>query len=63
MVAKRKDGAIGLLLDDEEEERLRKKQRKKTEEGYPIYTEDELGIDMSRGGDTELCPFDCKCCY
>ena len=37
------------------------KQRKRTEEGYTIYHEDELG--MNKGGETELCPFDCKCCF
>ncbi|KIK91615.1 hypothetical protein PAXRUDRAFT_830679 [Paxillus rubicundulus Ve08.2h10] len=36
--------------------------RRKTEEGYHIYDEDELGIS-ARGGDTPLCPFDCKCCF
>ncbi|KAI9205067.1 uncharacterized protein BJ171DRAFT_82542 [Polychytrium aggregatum] len=32
-----------------------------TEEGYKIYGEDELF--SSTGGDTEDCPFDCRCCY
>mmetsp|Transcript_36883 Transcript_36883/g.82024 ORF Transcript_36883/g.82024 Transcript_36883/m.82024 type:complete len:168 (+) Transcript_36883:78-581(+) len=36
--------------------------RKKTEEGYAIYSEEELGLNK-RGGDTPLCPFDCDCCY
>eukprot|EP00299_Pterocystis_sp_00344_P006190 c17976_g1_i1.p1 GENE.c17976_g1_i1~~c17976_g1_i1.p1 ORF type:complete len:104 (+),score=22.12 c17976_g1_i1:36-347(+) len=35
--------------------------RKRTEEGYPIYTEEELRI--GQGGDTPLCPFDCDCCF
>jgi hypothetical protein len=35
--------------------------RKRTEEGYAIYHEDEL--KMNKGGDTDLCPFDCTCCY
>uniref|UniRef100_A0A7S0UUJ0 DUF1764 domain-containing protein n=1 Tax=Polytomella parva TaxID=51329 RepID=A0A7S0UUJ0_9CHLO len=39
-----------------------KKGRKKTEEGYNIYTEDELGLGRA-GGNTELCPFDCNCCF
>lgn len=38
------------------------KARKKTEEGFVIYTEDELGLGK-KGGDTDLCPFDCDCCY
>lgn len=37
-------------------------QRKRTEEGYVIYTEEELGFGKSGGG-TDLCPFDCKCCF
>ena len=35
---------------------------RKTEEGYVIYTEDELGFGK-KGGDTDLCPFDCDCCF
>ena len=34
---------------------------KRTEEGYRIYTAKELNI--GKGGDSELCPFDCSCCY
>ena len=36
--------------------------RRKTEEGFAIYTEAELGLG-GKGGDTDLCPFDCQCCY
>eukprot|EP01130_Rhizamoeba_saxonica_P004134 TRINITY_DN1704_c0_g1_i1.p2 TRINITY_DN1704_c0_g1~~TRINITY_DN1704_c0_g1_i1.p2 ORF type:complete len:110 (+),score=30.09 TRINITY_DN1704_c0_g1_i1:3-332(+) len=32
-----------------------------TEEGYRIYTLDELNI--GKGGDTPDCPFDCQCCF
>jgi hypothetical protein len=32
-----------------------------TEEGWKIYTPVELAI--GKGGDTELCPFDCQCCF
>lgn len=39
------------------------KGRKRTEEGYAIYTEDELGLGRKGGGDTDLCPFDCDCCF
>ncbi|GAX81609.1 hypothetical protein CEUSTIGMA_g9037.t1 [Chlamydomonas eustigma] len=40
------------------------KGRKRTEEGYAIYTEEELGLsNNSKGGDTDLCPFDCQCCF
>ncbi|PNW78943.1 hypothetical protein CHLRE_09g395325v5 [Chlamydomonas reinhardtii] len=38
------------------------KGRKRTEEGFAIYTEDELGLGR-KGGDTDLCPFDCECCF
>ncbi len=39
------------------------KGRKRTEEGFAIYTEDELGLGRKGGGDTDLCPFDCECCF
>lgn len=39
------------------------KARKRTEEGYRVYTEDELGFGRKGGGDTDLCPFDCDCCF
>lgn len=35
--------------------------RKRTEEGFLIYNQEELNI--GKGGDTELCPFDCDCCF
>jgi hypothetical protein len=38
------------------------KGRKRTEEGFPVYSEEELGLGK-RGGDTDLCPFDCDCCF
>lgn len=34
---------------------------RKTEEGFNIYTEEELNI--GKGGNTADCPFDCNCCY
>ncbi len=38
--------------------------RKRTEEGYLIYSEDELGLGASKNaGYTKDCPFDCKCCF
>lgn len=36
--------------------------RKKTAEGWNMYTEEELGMHK-RGGETDLCPFDCDCCF
>mmetsp|Transcript_12421 Transcript_12421/g.10346 ORF Transcript_12421/g.10346 Transcript_12421/m.10346 type:complete len:134 (-) Transcript_12421:35-436(-) len=35
--------------------------RKRTEEGYKIYSEEELRI--GQGGNTPDCPFDCWCCF
>jgi hypothetical protein len=32
-----------------------------TEEGWRVYTPEELNI--GKGGDTNLCPFDCDCCF
>ncbi|CAK7353048.1 unnamed protein product [Dovyalis caffra] len=37
--------------------------RKKTEDGFNVYTEEELGFNKSSGGGTPLCPFDCDCCF
>ena len=36
--------------------------RKVTEEGWPVYTVEEIGL-ANTGGDTKDCPFDCSCCY
>ncbi|KAM3147058.1 hypothetical protein pb186bvf_000774 [Paramecium bursaria] len=35
--------------------------QKFTEEGFKIYTEDDLKLE--KGGNTNLCPFDCECCF
>jgi len=37
--------------------------RKRTVDGLVIYSEDELGLSKKGGGDTDLCPFDCDCCF
>ena len=39
--------------------------RKRTEEGYLIYSEEELGLGGSskNAGYTKDCPFDCQCCF
>jgi hypothetical protein len=34
--------------------------RKKTDEGFKVYTEDELGLGEPGTGPN--CPFDCDCC-
>ena len=36
--------------------------KKTTEEGFKVYTEEELGLKAGVGGDTADCPFDCECC-
>lgn len=36
--------------------------RRRTEEGYAVYSEEELGL-LKKGGNTDLCPFDCDCCF
>ncbi|CAO1621251.1 unnamed protein product [Jaminaea pallidilutea] len=36
--------------------------RGRTEEGYAIYSAEELKISKG-AGDTPLCPFDCTCCF
>ena len=34
---------------------------RKTDDGLAIYDINELNI--GKGGDTHLCPFDCECCF
>lgn len=46
-----------------EEEKKRMKGRKFTDDGLPIYTEEELGMNNPKAGTTPLCPFDCDCCH
>uniref|UniRef100_A0A1J3HEA9 Uncharacterized protein C6G9.01c n=1 Tax=Noccaea caerulescens TaxID=107243 RepID=A0A1J3HEA9_NOCCA len=36
--------------------------RKRTEDGLPLFTEDELGINKANAGGTRRCPFKCLCC-
>jgi hypothetical protein len=46
-----------------EVEKKEKKQKptRFTEEGFKIYSTEELNI--GKGGETEDCPFDCNCCF
>ncbi len=37
------------------------KKRGRTDEGFAIYTMEELGL--GKGGGTDKCPFDCDCCF
>lgn len=34
---------------------------RRMEDGTPIFTWEEMKI--GQGGDTDLCPFDCQCCF
>lgn len=36
--------------------------RLKKVDGYAVYSLRDLGISTESGG-TDLCPFDCQCCY
>lgn len=40
---------------------LKRKTRALTEDGLPIFTPKELKIGF--GGGTDLCPFECNCCF
>eukprot|EP01092_Planopodium_desertum_P001475 TRINITY_DN1215_c0_g1_i3.p1 TRINITY_DN1215_c0_g1~~TRINITY_DN1215_c0_g1_i3.p1 ORF type:complete len:210 (-),score=9.22 TRINITY_DN1215_c0_g1_i3:76-669(-) len=53
--AKQRQIAKQILLGDE------LKKERTTEEGYKIYSAEELKI--GKGGETDLCPFDCECCF
>ena len=37
--------------------------RGQTEEGFQIYLEDDLKINLPGSGMTDDCPFDCDCCF
>uniref|UniRef100_A0A0D6R5H7 DUF1764 domain-containing protein n=1 Tax=Araucaria cunninghamii TaxID=56994 RepID=A0A0D6R5H7_ARACU len=39
------------------------KPRRKTNDGYTIYSAEELGFNKKDAGGTPLCPFDCECCF
>ncbi|KAJ7515442.1 hypothetical protein O6H91_22G013400 [Diphasiastrum complanatum] len=39
------------------------KSQKTTQEGYRVYTEEELAWNKRDAGGTVLCPFDCSCCF
>ena len=61
--AKRKEAPKGSAADPLGNGQSRNSSsRKFTEEGWPIYSEEELKIGNS-AGDTALCPFDCDCCF
>ena len=60
--AAKKSKAVAGGVDDLFGEAAAGGKRKRTEEGYPIYSEEELGL-ARKGGDTPACPFDCDCCF
>jgi hypothetical protein len=37
--------------------------RRLTDDGLPVFTEEELKMNDPRAGTTPLCPFDCDCCH
>jgi hypothetical protein len=37
--------------------------RRKTEDGFTVYSAEELGFNKKNAGGTKLCPFDCDCCF
>ncbi|KAK9742025.1 hypothetical protein RND81_03G143900 [Saponaria officinalis] len=37
--------------------------RRRTNDGFVIYSAEELGINKKDAGQTALCPFDCSCCF
>jgi len=47
--------------DDWFASRSSKKTDRKQVDGVSVYTEEELNI--GKGKDTDLCPFDCDCCF
>lgn len=57
-----KRAALPMAEDDTffDSRGLHNKKRQKVD-GVFVYNLDELGV--GKGGDTEECPFDCKCCY
>ncbi|KAI8800479.1 hypothetical protein BJ742DRAFT_841326 [Cladochytrium replicatum] len=48
--------------DDFADSRGTRSSRGKTDDGYSLYSVDELKLS-NQGGDTPLCPFDCECCF
>jgi hypothetical protein len=55
-------GSASDPLGKGDNDNLNSGKRRYTEEGWPIYKEDELKLGNA-GGDTALCPFDCECCF
>lgn len=47
--------------DDFFDSRGKNAQKRKKIEGVSVYSLDELGV--GKGGETDLCPFDCTCCH
>jgi outer membrane biosynthesis protein TonB len=57
---KEKKSGPGRLLDDGPEAKAR---RRRTNDGFAIYSAEELGFGNTNAGGTPLCPFDCDCCF
>ncbi|KAG2373294.1 hypothetical protein C9374_012283 [Naegleria lovaniensis] len=50
-----------LFESNEEFANQKKRSGRKTIDGLAVYSTDELKI--GKGGNTDLCPFDCDCCF
>lgn len=50
-------------LDGEEWRDPPPRPRRKTNDGFTIYSAEELGFNKKEAGGTSLCPFDCDCCF
>jgi len=37
--------------------------RRKTNDGFTVYSAEELGFNKKDAGGSSLCPFDCDCCF
>lgn len=50
-------------LDGEEWRDPPTRPRRKTNDGFTVYSAEELGFNKKDAGGTSLCPFDCDCCF
>jgi len=60
---KKKKKEKALIEAERKKEEEKNPKRKFTEDGLPIFTEDELKINNPKAGTTPLCPFECDCCF
>ncbi|KAK6125493.1 hypothetical protein DH2020_040763 [Rehmannia glutinosa] len=60
---KRGKSSKNSALEENSSADLSSRLRKKTADGLAIYTEGELGVGKPDAGGTNMCPFDCDCCF